>query len=172
MPDLLRAAHLACRCLIRLQQRTLPVDPLAILRRCRGTQLCTYEQAAERLRMPEDELLRLCGDADAFTVRRERASLVCYRQGGHPARLNFTLAHELGHVLLGHQVNGPAEEAEADCFASHLLCPQPVVQGWPPERIARTCYVSMAAAQRITQRPPLGLNPLLADEVRRLMQDV
>ena len=44
-----------------------------------------------------------------------------------PFRLRFTLAHELGHLVLGHQVfAGPRrpEEREANLFASALLMPR------------------------------------------------
>lgn len=38
----------------------------------------------------------------------------------------FTAAHELGHFLLGHQKNNILNEAEANFFASCLLCPFPI----------------------------------------------
>ena len=56
------------------------------------------------------------------------------------------LAHELGHILLKHMEDTPVEEAEANCFAGHLLCPVPAVEGMAAEEIAASCYVSRAAA--------------------------
>lgn len=49
------------------------------------------------------------------------------RRDTGPFRLRFTLAHELGHMILGHQVFGrPSKdtEAEANTFASCFLLPE------------------------------------------------
>lgn len=146
-PDYDRAATLAYRCLIRLNITSLPVRPLAILRRCRNTAVYTYQQAAEHMQMDAAEFDRRYGFADAFTMRSGSRYVVCYREGGNPARLNFTLAHELGHILLKHIGDEAADEAEADCFAGHLLCPAPVLPGHTVESLSAACYVSRAAAQ-------------------------
>jgi len=59
-----------------------------------------------------------------------------------PARKNFTIAHELGHYLLGHNAeNGytvllrntdemikTPQEQEANCFAANLLVPEPFLR--------------------------------------------
>jgi len=157
-PDLAHAARLAARCLVRMQVTALPVQPIDILRRCRNTVIYTYRQAAESIAMGEYDFERRCAGADAFTIRGsthdgQRAYVVCYRAGGNPARLNFTLAHELGHIVLSHQGGDPADEAEANCFAQHLLCPAPVLHRLQkeghltPQHIARACYVSLAAGE-------------------------
>jgi hypothetical protein len=71
--------------------------------------------------------------AEAFTYRIEPVSgpvihLLLYNDepGQNLARFRFTLAHELGHIVLKHRESGYAEEAEADAFAQHLLCPEPL----------------------------------------------
>ena len=38
-------------------------------------------------------------------------------------RLNFTIAHELGHIVLGHKNDGRSEQFEANKFAAELLMP-------------------------------------------------
>ena len=71
----------------------------------------------------------------------------------------FTLAHELGHILLGHQLSldrtiefagrnapasRPAEEAAADTFASELLGPKQLVlesarrHGWTKQELRQS----------------------------------
>lgn len=152
-----RAALQAYRCLMKLQITELPVRPLAILRRCKNTVVYTFAKAAEALGM-EDESFACCYSAtDAFTLRRGSQYIVCYREGGNPARLNFTLAHELGHILLHHDAENAAEEMEADCFASHLLCPQIVVEGKTPEEVATMCYVSRSASAMLQKREKVSL---------------
>ncbi len=145
-PDYDRAATLAYRCLVKLNITQLPVRPLEILRRCRNTVVYTYQQAAEFLHIEETDFERKYGNADAFTIRGGEQYVVCYREGGNPARLNFTLAHELGHILLHHSDDMTADEAEANCFAGHLLCPVPAIRNMAAEEVATSCYVSRGAA--------------------------
>ena len=42
-------------------------------------------------------------------------------------RLNWTLAHELGHICLGHKCDGQVQEIEANFFAAQLLMPAVVI---------------------------------------------
>lgn len=123
-----RAAAMAYRVLIRRGVSALPVHPLEILSACRNTVVWADVTAAERLKIPREALLGQLANAEAITFRQtiqgETRFNVVYREGGNPARLRFTLAHELGHRLL-HRGDEPSMEREADCFASHLLCPRP-----------------------------------------------
>ncbi len=66
---------------------------------------------------------------DGMTVRYDGKYLILYREEQSERRLTFTLAHELGHVLLGHMGEEPVkEEREANAFAASLLCPAAAVQ--------------------------------------------
>ena len=169
LPDLSRAAGAAYRVLIAQQVRTLPVDPLCLLRRCRGTVVWTFGEAAERLSLSPGEFDRRFGAADAFTLCGDGRYVVVYREGGNPARQRFTLAHELGHRVLGH-TGGATDEREADCFASHLLCPRPVIvrlaeRGAPldAERLAGVFYVSLGCAKMAVATP----QPTIPEELFR-----
>lgn len=164
-----QAALMAARVLLKWRTAALPVDPLAILRACRDTRVYTREAAVEELDLPPDDLLR---HEDAVTLRMPVGEkvhyFVIYRVDGNPARLRFTLAHELGHRLLGHTGSTPAEENAADSFASHLLCPEPVVRRLralsaddadAADCIAVACYVSRSCARMALRRPAAGLPP-------------
>lgn len=76
-------------------------------------------------------------------------------------RKRFTVAHELGHILLGHvghtvllnrepsAQDNPIEQA-ANVFASRLLAPACVLWGcnaFEPEQIMRLCDISRQAAE-------------------------
>lgn len=76
-------------------------------------------------------------------------------------RRRFTIAHELGHIILGHvgeaqlinrepnSGDNPAEQA-ANVFASRLLAPACVLWGCgvrSAEEISELCDISMAAAE-------------------------
>lgn len=77
------------------------------------------------------------GELSARPDFQDGCTIVQHRSGGRPlyivlyreARKNagrraFTLAHEVGHILLGHRDDGDAMEKQADRFASELLLPR------------------------------------------------
>lgn len=76
-------------------------------------------------------------------------------------RQRFTVAHELGHILLGHvgnyqlvnrepsHVDNPIEQS-ANVLASRILAPACVLwalEARTPEQIAKLCHISMRAAE-------------------------
>lgn len=66
---------------------------------------------------------------DGYTIRRTSGNntsyIVLYNADVKSAgRKRFTLAHELGHILLNHTDDGARQEAEADRFAAQLLLPR------------------------------------------------
>ena len=164
-----RAAAMAYRVLIRRGVSALPVHPLEILSACRNTVVWADVTAAERLKIPREALLGQLANAEAITFRQtiqgETRFIVGYREGGNPARLRFTLAHELGHRLL-HRGDEPNMEREADCFASHLLCPRPTMgrlcareNTFSVEQAAALAYVSASALQRLSRVEELAVSP-------------
>ena len=180
-PNLARAARMAYRALLARSAGTLPVDPLDFLQACRNTRVLTLQAAAEALGVPAEDLAGLFAAGVAAVTLQQRdaeraAYIVVYRPEGNPARLRFTLAHELGHRILGHEGSDPAAEAEADCFASHLLCPEPALQQLlarfggriAPEQIAAACYVSYGCALTVLRRERPDLPADLLTAVGRL----
>lgn len=96
-------------------------------------------------------------------------------------RSRFTIAHELGHILLGHvgkyelvkREPAPSDnpmEQEANVFASRLLAPACVLWGCKvqsAEDIARLCDISLTAAeyrwtrmQQLYRRDKFWISPL------------
>ena len=99
---------------------------------------------------PLDKLWGACLTVD----HRQRGIMVTTKLGLSVQR--FTIAHELGHVLLGHESSfdetigfagrnaprsRPVEEAAADTFASELLAPKNLIRasaqrhGWVEEKL-------------------------------------
>lgn len=73
-----------------------------------------------------------------------------------PARLNFTMAHEFGHIILNHFIDTDNtiimdynKEREANIFVDELLMPTRVIINRRMDvlAIAKTYNVSIAAAQ-------------------------
>jgi len=169
-PDYARAARMAAKCLAACGWPAPPVDPLAMLRRCRHVALMTWRQALAELSREE---LAACGISPDQACGADRlagwsrtvpgiGTLVIYREDARPEQRRFTLAHELGHIVLNHAAEGrsgpggkylsPWCESEANCFAAHLLLPDAAVaavraEGADARELARRCGVTLAAAR-------------------------
>lgn len=125
----------------------LPVDPLQAMQclcREQGGVICLkWSEAKQAFRVPDPFHLRQRG-LDARTVMDAEGSFITVwdDERGTPARRRFTLAHEAGHIALGHFEDAAAREImsrasvdaktrarraemerEADAFAAELLCP-------------------------------------------------
>lgn len=148
----------AWRCLIDYKIRTLPVDVVGIAR-ATGIRILK-NSAANELKSGESGLSFFDG----------KKWFIIYDDTQSVGRCRFTIAHELGHILLGHTIEGgyvarasrigakPEVEKEADMFAARILCPACVL--WAlnlhtAEEIAAACNVSHAAAQFRAERMKL-----------------
>lgn len=106
--------------------------------------------------------------------------LIEVQQDIHPHRQRFTIAHEIGHYVLGHTTDfcsfderatgdpRSSNERQANIFASELLMPDPwirrywVTLGNDYRAMAQKFYVSEEAMfRRLTEADLLGLEPLL-----------
>ena len=178
--DYKRARDLSWRVLLNTGTRELPVK---VSRICRGygVTLRSYQVGAPLIR--ELGLEAQCDISDGFTVRSGDRCYVFYNMEQPPGRVRFTIAHELGHVLLGHLGDGEhtvynresssedaPEEHTANVFASRLLAPACVLHALgavTPEQISAVCDISMAAARFragrmgvLEQRGKYGASPL------------
>lgn len=178
--DYKRARDLSWRVLLDTGTQELPVK---ISRICGayGVTLRSYQAGAPLIR--ELGLEAQCGVSDGFTVRSDGRCYVFYNMEQSPGRVRFTIAHELGHILLGHlgdgehtiynrepsQEDAPAEHT-ANVFASRLLAPACVLHALgavTPEQIAAACDISLVAARFragrmgvLEQRGKYGASPL------------
>ncbi len=70
-------------------------------------------------------------DTDGIQITQEESATIGYNQAQHQHRQRFTVAHEIGHFILGHtrgnfilDLNSKKpEEIEANQFAAELLMP-------------------------------------------------
>ena len=69
-------------------------------------------------------------DVDGIQITKGESSVIGYNQIQHSHRKRFTIAHEIGHLLMGHTHEGPidlysdkSENVEANQFAAELLMP-------------------------------------------------
>lgn len=96
-----------------------------------------------------------------ISVKQGDAWYIIFDDSDTPQRIRFTIAHELGHIFLGHEMKygyhtrkynivKPSDETEADMFAARLLAPACVLWGIgvkTAEDIAELCNISYTAAR-------------------------
>lgn len=99
-------------------------------------------------------------------VRQDGVWYIVFDDTDTRGKQRFTVAHELGHILLGHALkNGyytrrsnivkPEDERAADMFAARLLAPACVLWGigaTTAEQIAAVCDISITAARIRAER--------------------
>ena len=127
-----------------LEPPLTPQDLLTIFRTL-GCKVKTYRELSQKLDISVDEVGIRLGSKDGnvcYDARRGRYSLA-YDSEGWSARMRWTLAHELGHIILAHLEDFPQTnvrkklpiafltilDKEADKFASEILAPAPLLIG-------------------------------------------
>ena len=100
------------------------------------------------------------GKNDGYSTILDGQAWIFVSRNCSPERQRFTIAHELGHILLGHtgkhqlvnrepsKKDNPVEQA-ANVFASRLLAPACVLwalDARTPDEIAMLCRISRQAA--------------------------
>ena len=135
-PDFDRAATAAAEILIKYGISTAPVDPIPIFKKADGFNVVTFTEMSQMIGMDRDDLL------STFETENHDAVSSVYMKNGQPHYLvaynmrlpqyiiQRALAREMGHIVLGHDGSRPEEvrNAEALCFAHHLLCPRALIR--------------------------------------------
>lgn len=126
-----------------------PLDPRIFFQQIGNCKIMTYRKFASINQCTVQEVMLICESKSGcthFDITNNRY-LVLYNNSTEnnnvAGRIRWTLAHELGHVLLNHlpyiaepriaennfnNLTNPELEAEADYFASLLLCPMPLYE--------------------------------------------
>lgn len=159
-PDHRRVAACARAVLLKERVRALPLDPAAVIRRRRYT-LLPFRRAAALLGETEAGIAATCRSTDgaALPLHKGYYGILYNDRVRVYSRVAFTLAHELGHIELGHlalpmeeQLVRYAElEQQAHFFAVSLLAPAAVVRACgflDAHLLCECCGLSHSAAQR------------------------
>ena len=134
-PDFDRAATAAAEILIKYGIGTAPVDPIPIFKKADGFNVVTFTEMSRMIGVDRSDVLSV------FSAENHDAVSSAYLKDGHlhylvaynmrlPAYLiQRALAREMGHIVLGHDGSRPEDvrNAEALCFAHHLLCPRALI---------------------------------------------
>ncbi len=130
-PDYHVATNAAYELLIEQDVLELPVNlnKLVYLRR-QNTRLMTYSQMAARFSITFGEYKSLVPSEFGFTMKHGSRNYILYNEEKGYYTNRFTIAHEIGHIILEHKIDDSVTEREANCFARNLLCPVPVINGF------------------------------------------
>ena len=167
--DYQKARDLAWQILRREKVRALPVDVVQICRRL-GMKVLEHAELAPEV-------------GDGFSCFLGGVPYIFIRPGQSRQRCRFTVAHELGHILLGHvgkyqlvnrepsPQDDPVEQA-ANIFAARLLAPACVLWGCrvsSAAEIAALCDISPTAAGVRWERMQILLarGKFLASDIER-----
>ena len=134
-PDYDRAATAAAEILIKYGISTAPVDPIPIFKKAPGFNVVTFTEMSRMIGVERSDLM------SNFETESHDAVSSVYMKNGKPHYLvaynmrlpqyliQRALAREMGHIVLGHDGTRPesVRNAEALCFAHHLICPRALI---------------------------------------------
>ena len=145
--------------LLDCQVHMLPVNVTKVCQ-CLDVRVLSY-QGGKKI-ITRHGLEQLTKQTDGFTMLLYRTPIVFFDASCSRQRARFTIAHEIGHLVLGHVKYGrvttinrepsPQDslvETMANQFAARLLAPACVLWGLDvhkPMDIARLCDISLASA--------------------------
>ena len=97
------------------------------------------------------EAKKLClkESEDGFSIRRGSKWYIFYNDDKQFGRINNTMLHEIGHIVLDHTEDSELAEKEVKFFAKYALVPPVLVHKLKltsPEKISETFDVSYEAA--------------------------
>ena len=168
-PRFALAAKRAYELLSELDICEFPVDPRKIIDyfpswHLKGwLELCVNTDEEDPLNIAKEQ-----AEAKTVMLRGSDEYLIVYDDRvDNIQRIRWTLAHEIGHIVMGHLVQFEATalnrrgltredygvlEVEAHCFASDLLAPKTIIRRFDfqndPQGIALVCDISKDAAER------------------------
>ena len=126
-----------------LRHVSYPVTPMGVILRMQNCKMRSYQQLAIDSGTGVPDVILAMHSADGCTNYQpaQQRYLIAYNKDGRSkARIQWTLSHELGHILSGHFIElyedsktaaSPSElkymEEEADYFAANFLAPLPSI---------------------------------------------
>ena len=134
-PDFDRAATAAAEVLVKYGICTAPVDPIPIFKKADGFNVVTFTEMSRIAGVDRQELLSSfdASNQDAvssvYLKNGKKHYLVAYNMRLPQYLVQRALAREMGHIVLSHDGTRPQEvrNAEALCFAHHLICPRALI---------------------------------------------
>lgn len=159
---------------------TLPVDPFAIIKSFGWIAYTVEEAESYGVKCPFN--LNADKPAVSMKVNDDCNYLIVYYDEKYLPRLRWTIAHEIGHIVLGHTDKFPYSlaEIEAHKFAAELLAPTRIIVSdmFPRtiSRIAELCDISLEAAEKefqmFTGSRQITVNAIMTREGEQLYRNM
>ncbi len=130
-PDYIKATNAAYDVLIQFGEFSLPICIFSVIKQIKNISLHRYTELAKRMNTSFNKLItEVVPSFHGFTTFNKSKSryIIFYNDLKDQTTIRFTLAHELGHIILGHTKDGVTENREANCFARNFLCPVPIIE--------------------------------------------
>ena len=148
-PDFDRAATAALEILKKYDIRKAPIEPIHIFKAANGFNVVTFSEMSSAISMDRKDLISSfeahCHDAVSSVYLKDGRPyyLIAYNAMLPQHLVQRALAREMGHVVLGHDGSRPEDvrNAEAICFAQHLLSPRPLIHALQESGIKITVEV-------------------------------
>ena len=153
-PDFDKCEKAATQLLLNQVPRSLSVD----VRHLQYDRTILFDTIQNYTIITKSPILFLPGSTilkDGCMLKSHGVHVVLYNKAteDYPERLNWTLAHEVGHIYLGHTKDGHTEEIEANWFAAQLLMHENILRdmaslnhGLSTQEVADFFKVSITAA--------------------------
>lgn len=149
-----KARNATWQCILDYNVNKLPVTVTNIINQSKNIQL--FKNSKVNL---------LTNDNSGMTICEKGIFKIIYRDTENSKRCRFTIAHELGHIFLGHLlINTPQyrtfkiqndTESQANVFARDLLAPACVLhelQALSAAEISKLCNISLDSATYRAER--------------------
>lgn len=106
------------------------IEILKIIRKYSDIAVHTYSELASRMKISISGLLEITPSEYGYTVCSSKTKhwIIYYNDTKDEKTIRFTLAHELGHVIMEHICDDEPSNCEANCFARNILCPAPIIE--------------------------------------------
>lgn len=105
----------------KLDVRCIPISGFELATKL-GAVVVSYSSKSESIRR-----LMMAQSEDGFSIRKNGVWYVFYNDLRGYGRVNNTLMHECGHIVLDHTEESDLAEAEAKFFAKYALAPPALI---------------------------------------------
>lgn len=122
--------------LFKLRPSDWPLDCTRLINKMQSTQIIPFQYGCFELSEKYDAITEYIPEHKVFLMQINKVKIRYPFENSRDRRLNFTLAHEIGHIVLRHQLLSNSvktdlakkiEEKEADEFAGRLLMPSKLI---------------------------------------------
>lgn len=131
-PDF-KAAHQAANVILTRSHeiKSFPCDIISHIKEETDIKLVSYGTARRRYGL----VISCLGSEDALIVEDKGRYIIFYNERAYESRKKWSIAHEMGHFYLGHNLDSKniseelrsKQEIEANFFAAQLLMPDAVI---------------------------------------------